>query len=438
MPALPHPRPRRARAVRAVLALSLATATIASATPARAESRASSVEAPNAPATPLAPPSPDLPGLPATSIELARVPVGGAEFERAAAEYRDVDATLTHAQAARYDLDRESSALTARVRALEAARASSVARVSGLRVRLDAVERAIQELAVDTFIAGDADDRINEAIASENPATNDAERRDVLAGISMDVLLSERAAYRSRIEDAMARADAAVTDIAKARERLEAAAADRPGAVRAEVARAAQVADERVTYEEARVLAQVEGVEFPLVALDAYYRAAEEVAAERPTCGIEWWGLAGISRIEGRHGTYGGTRLMANGDTDKRIIGIPLNGSNSTAVVQDTDHGALDGDPSFDRAIGPMQFIPQTWHRFEADGNEDGTESPFNLYDATLAAATYLCTASSGLDADPGLRAAYFSYNHSVLYVDSVLSYARLYERSIEVPERGD
>ena len=104
-------------------------------------------------------------------------------------------------------------------------------------------------------------------------------------------------------------------------------------------------------------------------------------------------------------------------------------------MVGDTDGGALDGDASYDRAVGPMQFIPQTWSRFEADGNEDGTTSPFNLYDATLAAATYLCTASSGLDADPGLRAAYFSYNHSVLYVDSVLGYARLYERSIEVPD---
>ena len=104
-------------------------------------------------------------------------------------------------------------------------------------------------------------------------------------------------------------------------------------------------------------------------------------------------------------------------------------------MVGDTDGGTLDGDASYDRAVGPMQFIPQTWRRFEADGNEDGTTSPFNLYDATLAAATYLCTASSGLDADPGLRTAYFSYNHSLLYVDSVLGYARLYERSIDVPE---
>ena len=82
-----------------------------------------------------------------------------------------------------------------------------------------------------------------------------------------------------------------------------------------------------------------------------------------------------------------------------------------------------------------MQFIPQTWSRYQADGNEDGTISPFNLYDATLAAAKYLCTSSSGLDADAGLRTAYFSYNHSVPYVDTVLGYARLYERTIDVPD---
>jgi membrane-bound lytic murein transglycosylase B len=81
-----------------------------------------------------------------------------------------------------------------------------------------------------------------------------------------------------------------------------------------------------------------------------------------------------------------------------------------------------------------MQFIPSTWRAYEADGNEDGEMSPFNMYDATLAAANYLCTASGGLDADPGLRAAYLSYNHSLAYVDSVLGYARGYEERIDVP----
>jgi membrane-bound lytic murein transglycosylase B len=276
---------------------------------------------------------------------------------------------------------------------------------------------------------------MNEAIASEAPAINEAEKRDVLGGLSMDVLLAERSAYKARIDQARARSDAASTDLAKAREALDALLGDRDPALDDELATAAEVADERVEYEEARVLATVEGVEFPLVALDAYYRAADTAAEERPHCGVEWWGLAGISRVEGRHGTYGGSTLLPNGDTDKKIIGIQLNGTNQTAVIADSDGGSLDGDAAYDRAVGPMQFIPQTWKRFGADGNDDGDTSPWNLYDAALAAANYLCTASSGLSADAGLRRAYFAYNHSQLYVDSVLGYARGYERAVEVPQ---
>ena len=38
------------------------------------------------------------------------------------------------------------------------------------------------------------------------------------------------------------------------------------------------------------------------------------------------------------------------------------------------------------------------------------------------------------LDAEDGLRRAYFAYNHSVAYVDAVLGFARLYERSVALP----
>jgi Transglycosylase SLT domain len=415
--------------------LALSGLALASSRTAEAENPAASAEAPSALTTAIAPPSPDLPGLPNTSIELAHIPVGSDDFDVAAAAYREVAGRHSNAQTTRHEIDRTSSDLVARTRELEAIRASSQARIAGLTARLDTVERAIQELAVETFVAGGDDDRVNEAIASDAPATNEAERRDVLAGISMDVLLAERAAYQARIDEAAERAARAADELAEDADALEAVVTGRPSALDDELHAAAAVAEERVEYEEARVLSQVEGVEFPLVALDAYYRAATSVAEARPTCGVEWWGLAGISRVEGRHGTYGGTALMPNGDTDKRIIGIQLNGTNSTAVVGDTDDGTLDGDASYDRAVGPMQFIPQTWTRFAADGNEDGTTSPFNLYDATLAAATYLCTASSGLDADPGLRSAYFSYNHSLLYVDSVLGYARGYEQSLDLSE---
>jgi membrane-bound lytic murein transglycosylase B len=198
------------------------------------------------------------------------------------------------------------------------------------------------------------------------------------------------------------------------------------------------VSEARVAFEEARLLATVVGAEFPLVALNAYYEAAAATAEDTPACGVRWWAIAGISRVEGHHGTYGGAVLDELGDPSQRIIGIQLNGTNQTRVVPDSDGGELDGDPAYDRAVGPMQFIPQTWRTFSADGNEDGVETPFNLYDATLAAARYLCRASHGLDADPGLRAAYFSYNHSEAYVDRVLSFARLYERAIELEPPPD
>jgi membrane-bound lytic murein transglycosylase B len=435
MPASQPPRRRRARAHKALLALALALGAVAPNHPARAEHAAAAPVAPTAPAAPIAPPSPDLPGLPATSIELAQVPVGGAPFARAEASYREVDARHAAAQTARHDLDHTRSVLQGRLQALDATRASAEARAAALTARLDVVEAAIQELAVQSFVTGGEDERLNEAIASEAPAINEAEKRDVLGGLSMNVLLAERSAYLARIEEAQARSDAAVADLADAREVLESLDADRTPALDAEVAAADDVADERVEYEEARVLAVVEGVEFPLVALDAYYRAATTAAADRPRCGVEWWGLAGISKVEGRHGTYGGAALLPNGDTDKRIIGIQLDGTNETAVIADTDDGALDGDPRYDRAVGPMQFIPETWDRFGADGNDDGATSPWNLYDAALAAANYLCTASGGLSDDAGLRRAYFAYNHSLLYVESVLGYARGYERAIEVPE---
>jgi membrane-bound lytic murein transglycosylase B len=251
----------------------------------------------------------------------------------------------------------------------------------------------------------------------------------------MDVLLAERAAYRTRLDEARARLDDARAEGARLHDQEEALLAQRPGAVQTEAAAAAPVADERVDYEDARVLATIDGAGFPLVALDAYYRAAAATAEEDPACGVRWWGLAGISAVEGHHGSYGGAVLDQHGDSDRRIIGIPLDGTRDTQVVTDSDGGSIDGDPTQDRAVGPMQFIPQTWGRFAADGNADGRADPFNLYDATLAAARYLCVASAGLDAEPGLRSAYFSYNHSDAYVERVLGFARLYERSITLPD---
>ncbi|HEY9555103.1 MAG TPA: lytic transglycosylase domain-containing protein, partial [Acidimicrobiales bacterium] len=295
---------------------------------------------------------------------------------------------------------------------------------------------AIADLSVSMYVSGLSAARMDAALTDEQPSINDDDRRGVLAESSLAVLLEERAAYRQRVDEAAARVAAATEEIDGVTQGLQAAVEARPAAVSDEAATGTTVAAERVAYEEARALATVEGVDFTLVALDAYRQAAVSMAFEQPACGVQWWAVAGISRVEGHHGTYGGSTVALGGDTTKRIIGIQLNGTNQTAVIGDSDGGALDGDPVFDRAVGPMQFIPQTWTRFAADGNGDGVASPFNLYDATLAAARYLCTSSHGLADDPGLRSAYFSYNHSEHYVSSVLGHARAYQRAVQLAAR--
>lgn len=389
------------------------------------------------PAAPLSPPSPALPGLPEVSLDLAEVEVTGAAFERAARRYADVEVAHTATRDSRTALDHRAAVVAARLDQLRVEQAAGRARLDAIATRLDDVEAAITALAVRAYTGGGGAARVEEALVSETPAIHEADRREVLGQASLDVLLAERAAYR-------ARAEATEDGLAASRAEEEALRAEqasigteRASAIADEQAGGQAVAEQRVRYEEARVLAPVRGVDFQLVALDAYHRAAASVAISRPQCGLEWWALAGVSKVEGRHGTYGGATLDPRGDTSRRIIGIQLNGTNDTAVIPDSDGGALDGDPLFDRAVGPMQFIPQTWNRFRADGNGDGEMSPFNLYDATLAAADYLCTASSGLGGDSGLHRAYLAYNHSVAYADSVLGHARFYERAVSIPGRG-
>ena len=189
---------------------------------------------------------------------------------------------------------------------------------------------------------------------------------------------------------------------------------------------AAAVATAQVDLERARVTATVVGADFQLVALDAYHRAAAASAFTDPACGITWWALAGITRVESKHGTFGGATLLFNGDTSNPIVGIPLDGQNDTAVIADTDGGALDGDPVFDRAVGPMQFIPSTWARWAVDGNGDGKADPNNIYDAAAAAAHYLC-ASGPMRSDADMTRGFLSYNQSDSYAASVLQFAKGY-----------
>ena len=104
----------------------------------------------------------------------------------------------------------------------------------------------------------------------------------------------------------------------------------------------------------------------PGIALDAYHRATDRLNAEQPACEMDWTVLAGIGQVESNQGRGA---FDVHGNTIGRIVGPRLDGSLAgTAVIKDTDGGRFDGDREFDRAVGPVQFIPSTWATLGRDG----------------------------------------------------------------------
>ncbi len=271
---------------------------------------------------------------------------------------------------------------------------------------------ALSSTSVDGRL-GDVEERIRDredAVAAEERA---AEEREQAEQAERDAVAAREAAEQHIVdvdaETVQTQADEAqsVTDLAdREADVLLAAAEIAPARLRADV-----VGD---------------GIDFPLVALDAWVKAA----ATAP-CRIEWWALAGISKIEGRHGTHGGGRLGARGYPSEKIIGPQLNGSGGFAPIRDTDGGRWDEDPVWDRAVGPMQFIPSTWAAWGRDGDGDLRADPFTIYDSAAAATAYLCYGRTDLTQEDQLRAGYFSYNHSNAYVDAVLRAARGYQEAL-------
>jgi membrane-bound lytic murein transglycosylase B len=177
------------------------------------------------------------------------------------------------------------------------------------------------------------------------------------------------------------------------------------------------------------------GSDVPLVAVDAYVRAAAATRAAKPACGIAWHQIAAVGRIESNHGRYKST-LSPFGQTDPRILGPRLDGTNNTLRIPDTDGGALDGDTELDRAVGPMQFLPQTWASFRRDGNGDGRFDPDNLYDASVATGAYLCATTTTMTTEAGMRKAYLAYNRSQTYNDDAVGFAAGY-RAVDLPGLG-
>ncbi|TQF73942.1 lytic transglycosylase domain-containing protein [Rhodococcus spelaei] len=172
---------------------------------------------------------------------------------------------------------------------------------------------------------------------------------------------------------------------------------------------------------------QSDALGISVTALEAYGYAAAVMARSRPDCGIGWTTIAGIAGVESRHGTYRGSRVAPDGKVSPPIRGVPLDGAPGLAEIPDTDGGAMDGDPVHDRAMGPLQFIPETWKRWGVDANGDGVADPDNIDDAALTAARYLCERGGDLTAADGWRRALMAYNQSTEYLAEVRDRAAAY-----------
>ena len=155
------------------------------------------------------------------------------------------------------------------------------------------------------------------------------------------------------------------------------------------------------------------------------YVALYQDATRRHCPSMPWSVLAAIGKVESDHGRLGGARLHADGSVWPRIIGVALDGSPGVMLIRDTDGGRYDGDPVYDRAVGPMQFIPSTWTAYGIDASGNGIADPHNAIDAIHSATIYLCAHGAG---DPDrLADAILAYNRSSVYLDTVMRYASDY-----------
>lgn len=140
---------------------------------------------------------------------------------------------------------------------------------------------------------------------------------------------------------------------------------------------------------------------------------------------LSWAVLAAVGKVESDHARSGGAQLAGDGEARPWIIGSALDGSAGVRAIADTDEGKWDRDTVWDRAVGPMQFLPSTWRTYGVDASGNGDADPHNAVDAVHTAADYLCAHGAGeLD---GVRHALFAYNNADWYVDDVFDIAARY-----------
>jgi membrane-bound lytic murein transglycosylase B len=369
------------------------------------------------------PPEEDVPPPPDAPPPVPPPGSNEAGLARARLELRAAESALKKAQAAQLVAAKRLLPYGQRLGEARAALAALRSEDRDVAAQLTDAKAKVRRIAVAGYVRGGDSQPVDYLLRSSDPL--DLERRKTIIETAtaarkdaVDDLATLQRGSSAKLRSAVAAADEALAVYAGFE-----AESNSASAVAALLA--ADVEEKRQLLDFATASATVGTTDIPRLVLDAYRQAAATMGRRAPNCRVPWTAIAGIGKIESNHGRYRGAQFTLNGDVYPRILGIPLDGTRS-ALITDTDGGLLDTDLVFDRAVGPMQFIPSTWARINEDGNHDGVADPNNIYDAALGTAAYLCRAvpTGGLDTPEGLRPAVFSYNHSDAYVDSVLQWA--------------
>ncbi|GAB49928.1 hypothetical protein [Mobilicoccus pelagius] len=160
--------------------------------------------------------------------------------------------------------------------------------------------------------------------------------------------------------------------------------------------------------------------------LEAYRSAESRLADDAPRCRLPWWLLAGVGKVQSDHAASG--QVDAAGVTTVRVVGPRLDGSIvGSTTVRDTDQGALDGDLTFDRGVGPMLVVPSTWAAIGRDGDGDGNANVADVDDAALSVGTLLCSAGADVTTPEGLARALVRVDDGATFPGDVLPWAAHY-----------
>lgn len=403
-----------------VIAMSVWSVAVVGSTPAGAQT-----EAPAAPEpAPLVIPDPRI------APNLAAVAVDSAEYRSAVAGYRAIEQRLNDARATFAEAEATLGTLAATDARLVATGNEARRKRDKAAQRVEALTADVRTFAVAAYITGGVGDPLPTGLDLDE--INERQRERVLADTVSEQQFAQLGAQREQQDRMTTLAERTEAELAEVRRRTADTERTRDEAGRNGARAGAELLRATGRVADARLQAQVVGLDFSFVVLDAYVKGAMAMAFEKPECGLRWTALAGIGRTESGHGTFGGAVVQPDGSLTRPIIGIPLDGSNETAVIGDSDGGGLDGDTGFDRAVGPMQFIPTSWKAYGRDGNGDRVADPQNMYDAALAAAVLLCR-TRGIETDDAMRRAFLAYNNSNAYAALVLERTHGYD-AFQIP----